>query len=323
MKIRVGIVGYGNLGRGVEAAVKLQPDMGLVGVFSRRNGLETVSGVPSYAMSELESFKGKIDVMVLCGGSATDLIEQTPMVAKHFTVIDSFDTHARIPEHFENVNKAAKEGGNAALISCGWDPGMFSLQRVFAESILPQGKSYTFWGRGVSQGHSDAIRRLDGVVDARQYTVPREEYLEQIRQGQTPEVTAQSGHLRECYVVAAEGADKDKIENEIKTMENYFVGYETIVHFISQEELDKNHKGIPHGGFVLRSGESTEGTRHVVEYSLKLDSNPEFTGSVLTAYARGIYRLAKHGGTGAYTVFDIPPAWISTHSAEELRAHSL
>lgn len=323
MKIRVGIVGYGNLGRGVEAAVKLQPDMELVGVFSRRNGLETVSGVPSYAMSELESFKGKIDVMVLCGGSATDLIEQTPMVAKHFTVIDSFDTHARIPEHFENVNKAAKEGGNTALISCGWDPGMFSLQRVFAESILPQGKSYTFWGRGVSQGHSDAIRRLDGVVDARQYTVPREEYLEQIRQGQTPEVTAQSGHLRECYVVAAEGADKDKIENEIKTMENYFVGYETIVHFISQEELDKNHKGIPHGGFVLRSGESTEGTRHVVEYSLKLDSNPEFTGSVLTAYARGIYRLAKHGGTGAYTVFDIPPAWISTHSAEELRAHSL
>lgn len=323
MKIRVGIVGYGNLGRGVEAAVKLQPDMELVGVFSRRNGLETVSGVPSYAMSKLESFKGKIDVMVLCGGSATDLIEQTPMVAKHFTVIDSFDTHARIPEHFENVNKAAKEGGNAALISCGWDPGMFSLQRVFAESILPQGKSYTFWGRGVSQGHSDAIRRLDGVVDARQYTVPREEYLEQIRQGQTPEVTAQSGHLRECYVVAAEGADKDKIENEIKTMENYFVGYETIVHFISQEELDKNHKGIPHGGFVLRSGESTEGTRHVVEYSLKLDSNPEFTGSVLTAYARGIYRLAKHGGTGAYTVFDIPPAWISTHSAEELRAHSL
>lgn len=323
MKIRVGIVGYGNLGRGVEAAVKLQPDMELVGVFSRRNGLETVSGVPSYAMSELESFKGKIDVMVLCGGSATDLIEQTPMVAKHFTVIDSFDTHARIPEHFENVNKAAKEGGNAALISCGWDPGMFSLQRVFAESILPQGKSYTFWGRGVSQGHSDAIRRLDGVVDARQYIVPREEYLEQIRQGQTPEVTAQSGHLRECYVVAAEGADKDKIENEIKTMENYFVGYETIVHFISQEELDKNHKGIPHGGFVLRSGESTEGTRHVVEYSLKLDSNPEFTGSVLTAYARGIYRLAKHGGTGAYTVFDIPPAWISTHSAEELRAHSL
>lgn len=323
MKIRVGIVGYGNLGRGVEAAVKLQPDMELVGVFSRRNGLETVSGVPSYAMSELESFKGKIDVMVLCGGSATDLIEQTLMVAKHFTVIDSFDTHARIPEHFENVNKAAKEGGNAALISCGWDPGMFSLQRVFAESILPQGKSYTFWGRGVSQGHSDAIRRLDGVVDARQYTVPREEYLEQIRQGQTPEVTAQSGHLRECYVVAAEGADKDKIENEIKTMENYFVGYETIVHFISQEELDKNHKGIPHGGFVLRSGESTEGTRHVVEYSLKLDSNPEFTGSVLTAYARGIYRLAKHGGTGAYTVFDIPPAWISTHSAEELRAHSL
>lgn len=321
--IKVGIVGYGNLGRGVEAAVNLQPDMELVGIFSRRSGLQTVSGVPSYAMSELENFKGKIDVMVLCGGSATDLIEQTPMVAKHFTVIDSFDTHARIPEHFENVNKAAKEAGHAALISCGWDPGMFSLQRVFAESILPQGKSYTFWGRGVSQGHSDAIRRLEGVVDARQYTVPREEYLDQIRNGETPEVNAQSGHLRECYVVAADDADKAKIEHDIKTMENYFVGYETIVHFISQEELDKNHKGIPHGGFVLRSGESTEGTRHVVEYSLKLDSNPEFTGSVLTAYARGIYRLAKHGGTGAYTVFDIPPAWISTHSAEELRAHSL
>lgn len=322
-KIRIGIVGYGNLGRGVEASVQLQKDMELVGVFSRRSGIKTVSGVPSYSMDELESFKGKVDVMVLCGGSATDLIDQTPMVVKNFNVIDSFDTHARIPEHFANVDKAAKEGGHAGLISCGWDPGMFSLQRVFAESILPEGKSYTFWGRGVSQGHSDAIRRIDGVVDARQYTVPREQYLDEIRNGSTPDVSAQDGHIRECYVVAAEGADKEKIENEIKTMENYFVGYETIVNFISQDELDKNHKGIPHGGFVLRSGESTKGTRHVVEYSLKLDSNPEFTGSVLTAYARGIYRLAQHGGKGAFTVFDIPPAWISSHSAEELRAHSL
>ena len=266
-KIRIGIVGYGNLGRGVEASVKLQPDMELVGVFSRRKGLETVSGVPTYTMEDLPNFKGKIDVMVLCGGSATDLIEQTPMVTKYFNCIDSFDTHARIPEHFANVDKVAKEAKTATLISCGWDPGMFSLQRVYADGY--------------------------------------------------------KGHLRECYVVAAPDADKAKIENEIKTMENYFVGYETVVNFISQEELNRDHKGIPHGGFVLRSGESTDGTRHVVEYSLKLDSNPEFTGSALVAYARGIYRLAKHGGTGCYTVFDIPPAWISTHSAEELRAHSL
>ena len=283
MNIRIGIVGYGNLARGVEASVQLQPDLELIGVFSRRQGIETVSGVPTYTMEDIPNFKGKIDVMVLCGGSATDLIEQTPMVTKYFNCIDSFDTHARIPEHFANVDKVAKEAKTATLISCGWDPGMFSLQRVYAEAILPKGKSYTFWGRGVSQGHSDAIRRIDGAPDA----------------------------------------DKDKIENEIKTMENYFVGYETVVNFISQEELDRDHKGIPHGGFVLRSGESTEGTRHVIEYSLKLDSNPEFTGSALVAYARGLYRLAKHGGTGCYTVFDIPPAWISTQSAEELRAHSL
>ena len=277
-KIRIGIVGYGNLGRGVEASVKLQPDMELVGVFSRRKGLETVSGVPTYTMEDLPNFKGKIDVMVLCGGSATDLIEQTPMVTKYFNCIDSFDTHARIPEHFANVDKVAKEAKTATLI---------------------------------------------GVLDARQYTVPKEQYLEAIRNGETPDVDGYKGHLRECYVVAAPDTDKAKIENEIKTMENYFVGYETVVNFISQEELDRDHKGIPHGGFVLRSGESTDGTRHVVEYSLKLDSNPEFTGSALVAYARGIYRLAKHGGTGCYTVFDIPPAWISTHSAEELRAHSL
>ena len=322
-KIRIGIVGYGNLGRGAEASVKLQPDMELIGVFSRRKGIKTVSGVPAYTMDEMLNFKGKIDVMILCGGSATDLIEQTPAVAAHFTCIDSFDTHPRITEHFNNVDKAAKAAGTAALISCGWDPGMFSLQRVFAEAILPQGKSYTFWGRGVSQGHSDAIRRIDGVVDARQYTVPKDKYLNAIRNGEMPEVTGQEAHLRDCYVVAAEGADKARIEDEIKTMKNYFVGYETVVHFISQEELDRDHKGIPHGGFVLRSGESTPGTKHVVEYRLQLDSNPEFTGSVLTAYARGLHRLAKHKATGAFTVFDIPPSCISVHSDEELRAHSL
>ena len=233
-KIRIGIVGYGNLGRGAEASVKLQPDMELIGVFSRRKGIKTVSGVPAYTMDEMLNFKGKIDVMILCGGSATDLIEQTPAVAAHFTCIDSFDTHPRITEHFNNVDKAAKAAGTAALISCGWDPGMFSLQRVFAEAILPQGKSYTFWGRGVSQGHSDAIRRIDGVVDARQYTVPKDKYLNAIRNGEMPEVTGQEAHLRDCYVVAAEGADKARIENEIKTMKNYFVGYETVVHFISQ-----------------------------------------------------------------------------------------
>ena len=322
-KIRIGIVGYGNLGRGAEASVKLQPDMELIGVFSRRKGIKTVSGVPAYTMDEMLNFKGKIDVMILCGGSATDLIEQTPAVAAHFTCIDSFDTHPRITEHFNNVDKAAKAAGTAALISCGWDPGMFSLQRVFAEAILPQGKSYTFWGRGVSQGHSDAIRRIDGVVDARQYTVPKDKYLNAIRNGEMPEVTGQEAHLRDCYVVAAEGADKARIENEIKTMKNYFVGYETVVHFISQEELDRDHKGIPHGGFVLRSGESTPGTKHVVEYRLQLDSNPEFTGSVLTAYARGLHRLASHGAKGAFTVFDIPPAWISTKSDAELRSHLL
>lgn len=322
-KIRIGIVGYGNLGRGAESSVQLQPDMELVAVFSRRNDLRTVSGIPVYTMNQMKDFKGKIDVMILCGGSATDLIVQTPAVARDFVCIDSFDTHPRITEHFTTVDKAAKEGGTAALISCGWDPGMFSLQRVFAESILPQGKTYTFWGRGVSQGHSDAIRRIEGVLDARQYTVPKEAYLNAIRSGETPEVTAQEAHLRDCYVVAAENADKAKIEEEIKTMENYFVGYETAVHFISQKELDRDHKGIPHGGFVMRSGESTKGTSHVIEYSLKLDSNPEFTGSVLTAYARGLHRLASHGAKGAFTVFDIPPAWISTKSDAELRSHLL
>ena len=326
MTIRIGILGYGNLGKGVECAIKHNPDMELKAVFTRRDP-STLSilteGAKVYSVNDAPAMKDEIDVLIICGGSATDLPKQTPEMAKYFNVIDSFDTHARIPEHFEAVDKAAKESGHIGLISVGWDPGMFSLQRVYAEAILPKGKSYTFWGRGVSQGHSDAIRRLEGVVDARQYTVPKEQYLDEIRNGQTPDVDGYKGHLRECYVVAAPDADKAKIENEIKTMENYFVGYETVVHFISQEELDRDHKGIPHGGFVLRSGESTDGTRHVIEYSLKLDSNPEFTGSALVAYARGIYRLAKHGGTGCYTVFDIPPAWISTQSAADLRAHSL
>lgn len=322
-KIKIGIVGYGNLGRGVEAAVHLQSDMELVGVFSRRTGLQTVSGVPTYTMEEALQFVGKIDVMVLCGGSATDLIEQTPQLAEHFNVIDSFDTHARIPEHFEHVRTVALKSGKAALISCGWDPGMFSLQRVYAESILPNGTAYTFWGRGVSQGHSDAIRRIKGVVDARQYTVPKENLITAIREGETPEVSATSGHLRECYVVVEPNADKGAIENEIKNMPNYFLGYETTVHFISQEELDANHKGIPHGGLVLRSGETSKGTKHIYEFSLKLDSNPEFTGSVLVAFARGLYRLAGHGGHGAFTIFDIPPAWLSPKSSEELRAHYL
>lgn len=323
MSIKIGIVGYGNLARGVETSLQLQKDMELVAIFSRRSGITSVSGVPIYGMDDLLTFKGKIDVMILCGGSATDLMEQTPMVAKHFNCIDSFDTHAKIPEHFANVDKVAKDNGHTAIISCGWDPGMFSLNRVYAESILPQGTSYTFWGRGVSQGHSDAIRRIDGVLDARQYTCPKENLLDEIRHGQTPTVDAYTGHTRECYVVAADGADKQKIEQSIKTMKNYFVGYETTVHFISQEELDTYHKGIPHGGFVLRSGETKKGTRHVIEYSLTLDSNPEFTGAVLVAYSRGLYRLANHGGKGAYTVFDIAPAWLSPHSAEELRAHSL
>lgn len=323
MSIKIGIVGYGNLARGVETSLHLQKDMELVAIFSRRSGITSVSGVPVYGMDELLTFKGKIDVMILCGGSATDLMEQTPMVAKHFNCIDSFDTHAKIPEHFANVDKVAKNNGHTAIISCGWDPGMFSLNRVYAESILPQGTSYTFWGRGVSQGHSDAIRRIDDVLDARQYTCPKENLLDEIRHGQTPTVDAYTGHTRECYVVAADGADKQKIEQSIKTMKNYFVGYETTVHFISQEELDTHHKGIPHGGFVLRSGETKKGTRHVIEYSLTLDSNPEFTGAVLVAYSRGLYRLANHGGKGAYTVFDIAPAWLSPHSAEELRAHSL
>ena len=325
MNIRIGIVGYGNLARGVEASVQLQPDMELIGVFSRRQGIETVSGVPTYTMEDIPNFKGKIDVMVLCGGSATDLIEQTPMVTKYFNCIDSFDTHARIPEHFANVDKVAKEAKTATLISCGWDPGMFSLMRLYGASVLPEGQDYTFWGKGVSQGHSDAIRRIDGVKDAKQYTVPVDSALEAVRNGENPELTTRQKHTRECYVVAEEGADKARIENEIKTMPNYFSDYDTTVNFISEEELKANHSGIPHGGFVIRCGKTgwNGENSHIIEYSLKLDSNPEFTSSVLIAYARAAYRMSKEGQSGCKTVFDVAPAYLSKLSGEELRKNLL
>ncbi|MCR5321328.1 MAG: diaminopimelate dehydrogenase [Lachnospiraceae bacterium] len=322
--MKVGILGYGNLGRGVEKAVCAAEDMELVGVFSRRDPstVKTVTGAPVFHVDDLASKKGDIDVLVICGGSATDLPEMTPKYAADFNVIDSFDTHARIPEHFANVDAAAKKGGKIGIISCGWDPGMFSLNRVYAHSVLPGGKDYTFWGKGVSQGHSDAIRRIEGVVDARQYTVPVPAALEAVRSGKNPELTTREKHTRECYVVVEEGADKARIENEIKTMPNYFADYYTTVKFISQEELDRDHKGLPHGGSVIYTGTTGENT-HVIEYSLKLDSNPDFTGSVLVAYARAAYRLNQEGVSGAKTVLDIAPSYISPISGDELRAHYL
>ena len=327
MTIRIGIMGYGNLGRGVECAIKQNPDMELAAVFTRRDPKNVrilTEGAKVYHADEAKHMTDKIDVLILCGGSATDLPVQTPEYAKYFTVVDSFDTHARIPEHFAAVDAAAKEAGNVAVISAGWDPGMFSLNRVYANAILPDGKDYTFWGKGVSQGHSDAIRRIDGVKDARQYTVPVESVLERIRNGETPELTTREKHTRECYVVAEEGADLARIEKEIVTMPNYFSDYDTTVHFISQEELDKNHKGIPHGGFVIRSGATGDGTnKHIIEYRLKLDSNPEFTSSILVAYARAAKRLADEGVSGCKTVFDIAPAYLSAMSGEEIRAHLL
>lgn len=327
MSIRIGILGYGNLGRGVECAIKHNPDMELVGVFTRR-APETVKILTEtakvYSVDDAEKMKDQIDVMILCGGSATDLPEQTPKYAQWFNVVDSFDTHKRIPEHFANVDKAASENGHVGIISVGWDPGMFSLNRLYAESILVQGSTYTFWGKGVSQGHSDAIRRIDGVKNAIQYTVPIEDAVEQVRSGSEPELTTRQKHLRECYVVAEEGADKAAIENAIKTMPNYFSDYDTTVTFITEEELKANHSKMPHGGFVIRTGETgCEGNKHVIEYSLKLDSNPEFTGSVLVAYARAAHRLSKKGECGARSVFDIAPAMLSQMSAEELRAHML
>ena len=325
--MNIAIYGYGNIGRGVELAARQNADMELVGVFTRRapETVQTLTGAPVYAADTLLQYKGGIDVVILCGGSATDLPVLTPALAADFCVVDSFDTHARIPEHFANVDAAARKGGTTALISGGWDPGMFSLSRLYAEAILPQGHDYTFWGRGVSQGHSDAIRRIPGVLDARQYTVPIQAALDAVRSGETPELTARQKHLRECYVVAEVGADKAAIETAIKTMPNYFADYDTTVTFISEEEMKQNHSALPHGGNVIRSGftGANREHKHVIEYSLKLDSNPEFTGSVLAAYARAIYRMNCEGAADCKTVFDVAPSYISPLSKEELLAHLL
>ena len=327
MSIRIGILGYGNLGRGVECAVEANADMQLVAVFTRRDPATVkiaTAGVPVVRAQEAAKWQDKIDVLILCGGSATDLPKQTPEYAKLFNVIDSFDTHARIPEHFADVDAAAKASGHIGIISVGWDPGLFSLARVYSNAILPSGKDYTFWGKGVSQGHSDAIRRIAGVKNAKQYTVPVESALEAVRAGKNPELTTRQKHTRECFVVLEEGADAAKVEQEIKTMPNYFDEYDTTVHFISEEELMKNHSGLAHGGFVIRSGRTghQKEHNHIIEFNLKLDSNPEFTTSVLIAYARAAHRLAREGQTGCRTVLDIPPAYLSAKSGEELR-HSL
>ena len=324
MSIRIGIFGYGNLGRGVEAAIRQNPDMTLAAVFTRRSPESLkikTEGVPVYSADDVLLYKNDIDVMILCGGSATDLPVQTPALAKHFNVVDSFDTHARIPEHFAAVDAAAGEGGRVAIISVGWDPGMFSLNRAYAEAVLPEGADQTFWGKGVSQGHSDAIRRIEGVADAKQYTIPIEAALDEVRSGSNRLLTAREKHLRECFVVAEEGADLARIEQEIKTMPNYFADYNTIVHFISREELERDHAGIAHGGFVIRTGKTgfEKENTHVIEYSLKLDSNPEFTASVIVAYARAAARLSQMGEHGCKTVLDIPPAMLSAQSGEELR----
>lgn len=326
-KIRIGIVGYGNIGRGVEQAIKRNEDMELAAVFTRRDPASVkvaTEGAKVMHMDDMLSMKGDVDVMVLCGGSATDLPVMGPEIAANFNTIDSFDTHAKIPEYFANVDKAAKEGNNIGIISVGWDPGMFSLNRLYAESILVQGSTYTFWGKGVSQGHSDAIRRIPGVKNAIQYTVPVDEAVNQVRSGSEPKLTTRDKHTRECYVVAQEGANKAEIENAIKTMPNYFDEYNTTVHFISEEELKRDHSKMPHGGFVIRTGETgEEGNKHVIEYSLKLDSNPEFTASVLIAYARAAYRLNQKGENGARSVFDIAPALLSMKTPEQLRKEIL
>lgn len=325
MKIRIGIVGYGNLGRGVKYAIRQNEDMELAAVFTRRDPdevrVKTSGSVQVYSMDRLMDMKEDIDVLVLCGGSATDLPRQTAEYAEHFNVVDSFDTHARIPEHFDRVNAVAERGGRTAIISVGWDPGMFSLNRLYAGAILRQGSDYTFWGKGVSQGHSDAVRRIPGVRDAKQYTIPVEAALEAVRNCENPVLSTREKHLRDCYVVAEEGADLQKIENEIKSMPNYFADYDTTVHFITQEELEREHSGIPHGGFVLRTGKTgmNEEHNHVIEYSLKLDSNPEFTACVLAAYARAACRMNRRGITGCKTVFDVAPVDLSPLSAEELR----
>lgn len=327
-KLRIAIAGYGNLGKGVELAVRQNDDMELVGIFTRRDP-STVTplteGVKVYNFSDAEKMQNDVDVMIICGGSATDLPKQTPELAKYFNVIDSFDTHAKIPNHFEKVDKAAKESGHLAMISLGWDPGLFSLNRLYAESILPTGKTYTFWGKGVSQGHSDAIRRVEGVKRGIQYTIPVEEAMEAVRSGSQPELTTRQKHKRECFVVAEDGADLAKIENEIKTMKNYFDEYDTTVNFITEEEFDAVHNKIPHGGFVMRSGLTGDGekTHHMIEYSIKLESNPEFTASVLICYARALGRLRSEGHTGCKTAFDIAPGYLSKLNPEELRASML
>lgn len=327
MSIRIGIYGYGNLGRGVELAILQNPDMTPVGVFTRRDPstVKTSTGIPVYSADEALKMKEQIDVMILCGGSATDLPKQTPAMAEHFNVVDSFDTHAKIPQHVAAVETACAKAGTTAIVSAGWDPGMFSLARLYAGAVLPCGNDYTFWGKGVSQGHSDAIRRIDGVVDARQYTIPVAAALESVRRGENPTLTTAQKHERECFVVVKEGADKARIENEIKTMPNYFADYNTTVHFISQEELNEKHAGLPHGGVVIRSGATgvNGAHKHVIEYSLKLDSNAEFTSSVLVACARAVCRLNKEGVVGCKTLFDVPPAYLSAQSREDLLAKLL
>lgn len=328
MAVRIGILGYGNLGRGIECAIRQNQDMELVAVFTRRDPQQVkiqTEGVSVYKVDQITEFQDKIDVLMLCGGSATDLPKQTPEYAKYFNVIDSFDTHANIPQHFADVDEVAKANGHVAMISVGWDPGMFSLNRLYAASILPEGKDYTFWGKGVSQGHSDAIRRVKGVKDGKQYTIPVDAALEAVRSGSNPALTTRQKHTRECFVVAEEGADLAQIEHDIKTMPNYFSDYDTTVHFISEEELKRDHSGIPHGGFVIRSGKTglNKEHNHIIEYSLKLDSNPEFTASVLVAYARAVYRMKQEGMKGCKTVFDVAPAYLSPMSGEELRAHLL
>ena len=323
--IRIGIVGYGNLGKGVECAIKQNDDMSLFGVFSRRDPacLETLTGVPAYKIDDILNYKDEIDVLILCGGSATDLPVQTPELAKNFSVIDSFDTHAKIPEHFENVDACAKDGNNVAMISCGWDPGMFSLNRLFAQCILPEGETYTFWGPGLSQGHSDAVRRIPGVVDARQYTVPVEAALEQVRSGRAPELTTRQKHTRHCYVVAEEGADKEEITRTICQMPGYFADYDTTVNFITAQEMAEKHSTIPHGGFVIRSGITGENTRHTIEYSLKLESNPQFTASILVACARAAVRMQQRGESGCATIAEIRPCDLLMESIGDIRAHMI
>ena len=328
MSIRVGILGYGNLGKGVESAIAQNDDMELKAVFTRRNPENVkvrTAGVKVLQADELPHMQDELDVLILCGGSATDLPVQTPQYASMYNVVDSFDTHARIPEHFAAVDAAAKKAGKVSLISCGWDPGMFSLNRLYANCVLPEGKDYTFWGKGVSQGHSDAVRRIEGVKDCRQYTIPVEKAVEAVRSGSNPELTTREKHTRECFVVAEKGADLAKIENEIKTMPNYFSDYDTTVHFITEEEMKRDHSGLPHGGMVIRTGVTgmEKEHKHVIEYSLKLDSNPEFTGSVIVSYARAVSRMNKEGMSGCKTVFDVAPAYLSPKSAEELRAHML